>query len=363
MRFIMITLLLISFIFAQTGKNGRIFDQGERMTTPSSNAPEGTAALQSWLGDWDVTQTIHIDDTTQKVFEGRAHISLFNRGHGYMERYTSKDYYNSGKTYGTITLITRAGNSGIWMMGLADAYREQCSVFNGNLQNGRLVFRHSERPRGGQQLVHFEASWVSLSENAKRYMLKQSNDGENWKTVVVKEYLRSDTPIAMPDSTAGYGTPAADVPEEARQFDFIVGEWTALNDMFLPQAGRRVQWQANATAVYVLDGRAIMEHNWFNTDPNFPEAATTIIRLYNRAMRRWECIYTTNRFNGQLYFGGVKEGEQIVLTLFDLGSAGPYPYFIFHDMQENSYKWHSLNTSDRGESTTQNWKIEFTRKP
>ncbi len=363
MRFIILSLFITTFIFAQTGKNGRIFDQGLKMTRPSSDAPAGTEALQTWLGDWDVTTTVAVNDTTQKVFKGQAHISLFNRGHGYIERYFSGNYQGSGKHYEVITMLVKGRNVPVWSMGIADGYKENCSVFSGNMMAGKLVLYNSERPRGSIQLQHYRATWTSVSENNKRYTLQSSTDGDTWSTVLTKEYLRGDQTIVLPDSGAGYGVAAKDRAAEADQFDFLVGEWKAMHDMYLPQAGRRVQWRANATAVFTLDGRAVMEYNWFNTDPNLPEAATTIIRMYNRAMRRWENLFVTNRFNTVLHFGGVKDENRIILTAFQADAAQPYSYWIFHDMQQDSYKWHSLNTSDRGETTTQNWKIEFTRKP
>lgn len=108
---------------------------------------------------------------------------------------------------------------------------------------------------------------------------------------------------------------------------------------------------------YILDG------SWMNVDPNLPDAATTILRIYKRQMRQWESMYTTNRGNGILYFGGVQEGDRIVLHNFDSDTSfSPISYWIFHDIQGDSYSWHAETSRDRGKTFQDTWKIEATRR-
>jgi len=132
--------------------------------------------------------------------------------------------------------------------------------------------------------------------------------------------------------------------------------------MPLPQ-GRTAQFSANGRAVYTLDGHATMEFSWYDVDPNLPDAATCIVRIYNRAMRRWECMYSTNRFNAILYFGGVEEGDRIVLHPFETDTAaGRISYWTFHDMQANRFGWFADTSLDRGKTFTRTWIIQATRK-
>ena len=163
-------------------------------------------------------------------------------------------------------------------------------------------------------------------------------------------------------ASAGYGSPAPGLPAEARQFDFVIGEWISNHEIVLGN-GQVAKFPANATAVYAMNGHAIMEYNWYNVDPRLPEAATTIVRIYNRAMRRWECMFLTNRSNSVLYFGGYQEGERIILTLFETDTSQPsFSYFIFHDINENDYLWHSEVSDDHGNTFQHNWKISSVRK-
>lgn len=159
-----------------------------------------------------------------------------------------------------------------------------------------------------------------------------------------------------------FGQPAIGRPNEAAQFDFLIGEWTAYQQIQLAPE-QWAKFPSNSTAVYVLNGQAVMEHNWYNVDSSLPEAATTIVLIYNRAMRRWECMYLTNRFNSILYFGGVTEGDEIILTPFDTdNSLLSISYFTFYDIDEDSYQWHARTSNDRGETFTRTWTINSVRK-
>jgi hypothetical protein len=127
--------------------------------------------------------------------------------------------------------------------------------------------------------------------------------------------------------------------------------------------GQRAQWPANATAVYALNGSAVLEFNWFDLDPNLPDAATTILRLYNRGMRRWENLYMTNRSQSVLLFGSVQEGDEIVLHSFEAGASGTMSRWVFHGIEKDAYQWYGASSTDRGENWNTTWTIDFARKP
>jgi hypothetical protein len=182
-----------------------------------------------------------------------------------------------------------------------------------------------------------------------------------WEKIVERIYKRKEEITGFLTSKNDYGRPAEDRPEEAAQFDFLIGEWTAYQQIQL-SPDRWAKFPSNATGVYALNGHAVMEFNWYDIDPGLPEAATTIIRIYNRAMRRWECMYLTNRFNRILYFGGVKEEDKIVLTLFETdNSESPINYYIFYDFEEESYQWHALTSTDHGNTFNETWTINTIR--
>lgn len=114
--------------------------------------------------------------------------------------------------------------------------------------------------------------------------------------------------------------------------------------------------------MHVLGGKALLEYNWFDSDPNMPDAATSILRIYNRAERRWESLFTTNRSNGLLRFGGVLDGGTMVLNAFDTDRTGRMSHWVFHSIAKDSYRWYGENSSDGGETYQKVWLIDFKRK-
>lgn len=158
-----------------------------------------------------------------------------------------------------------------------------------------------------------------------------------------------------------YGSPTPDRVPEAAAFDFLIGEWDTSHDMTFPN-GQRAQWAANGTGVYALNGAAVMEFNWFDVDPNLPDAATTILRLYNRGIRRWENLYVPNRSHTVLYFGGVQERDAIVLHPFEAGASGSMSRWVFHGIEKDAYHWYGEISTDRGETWAKTWLIDAERK-
>lgn len=156
-----------------------------------------------------------------------------------------------------------------------------------------------------------------------------------------------------------YSIPAHAQPQEARQFDFLIGEWTA-NHNILP-GGNWVQYPTTTTAVFVMGDHAVLEYNWFSLDPNHPEAATSILRLYNRAERRWESLYLSNRGNSLLHFGGVRENDRMVLHQFNTNLTGSISRWVFHSIEPDRYQWFAEQSSDRGETFSETWTIDVVR--
>jgi len=117
-----------------------------------------------------------------------------------------------------------------------------------------------------------------------------------------------------------------------------------------------------ATASIALGGHGVLEHSWFDLDPSLPDAATSILRLYNRAERRWESLYLTNRGNTLLDFGGAKEGDRIVLHLFDTRLGDTISRFVFHNIEPDGYRWFAESSTDRGATFATTWTIDMTRR-
>ena len=343
-------------------RDGKRFDPAVAMTEPAAGAPPEIARMAWALGYWSVDYTRHLDGDSTWTANGRADITFMNRGHNLMERFHCDDFDGQGHALDTITFIVYNATLKTWGMGVADDWRECVVVYSGGFDGDDLVLRNARRPSGGLNLVYYRATLARRDDDAFTTRIDTSPDGTAWEPWLRLDYRRMDAADGLFTTAQDYGEPAPGLPEEARQFDFLIGEWDLSHHMTFPN-GREAKWKANGTAVYMLDGHCVMEYSFYDVDPNLPDAATTIVRLWNRQMRRWECMYVTNRFNSILHFGGVKEGDRIVLHKFDADASDvPINQWTFHSWTPDSYGWYGNTSRDRGATWKKTWIIEGTRK-
>lgn len=346
-----------------TLRDGKRFDPGATMTARADSASKELDRMSWAVGHWKVTLETYADGEVANTASGRADITFMNRGHNMMERFYTEDFDGAGHELSTLSFIVYSDAQARWGIGVADSWREHISVYDGNFVGNDLVLYNALRRRGGMNLTYYRLTIHGRSDDAFDVTLATSPDNESWEPMVARSYTRMSEDDGLFTSATGYGEPAPDVPEEARQFDFLVGEASMHNKMTFPN-GRVAEWDGTGTAVYMMNGHCVMEYSWYDVDPNLPDAATTIVRLWNRQMRRWECMYTNNRFNSILYFGGVMEGEKIVLHQFEADATdSPINQWTFHDWSREGYGWYGNNSRDRGRTWKKTWIITAKRKP
>ena len=338
--------------------DGKLFDPGVTMTERASGAPAQLEKLAFLVGSWDVTYiTVDAEGSAHEA-SGQAEVTYMNRGHGFMERFRTDDFDGEGHARSSFTFLTFVHGSKVWNLGEADSFSESIALFHGDFRGDSLVVKNAVRRRGGQNVVIYRRTLRRTAEGAELEEEQSTDFGTTWKRSFTKTYTRRMASADLLTVGEGLGSAAPDLPEEARQFDFLLGEKDAFQDITVP-TGQNYKFPSTSTAVRAMNGHAILEFNWYDTDPNLPDAATSIIRIYNRAMRRWESLYVTNRFNGQLFFGGVKEGDELILTLFEANRAdAPFSRFVFHDIREGGYRWYAERTIDHGETFTKTWLID-----
>lgn len=345
-------------------RDGERFDPGTTMAARAEGAPAELDRMTWMLGHWSVAYTRHVREDSSYTASGRADVTFMNRGHSLMERFHCADFDGSGHERNTLSFIVHNEAQRTWGIGIADSWRENIVVYSGERRNDQLVLRHAARLQGGLTLTEMRLVVERRSDDAFTVATLHSTDGEDFEPVVTAAYTRLSDDDGLFTKAAGMGQAAPDLPDQARQFDFLLGEWDFLNDLTLP-TGRQTRWTAHGTAVMMMNGHCVMEYTSFDTDPNLPDAATTIVRLWNRQMRRWECMYMTNRFNGILHFGGVMEGDRIVLHKFAADAADvPISQWNFHSWQDQQrYSWYGNTSRDRGATWQKTWIIEATRRP
>lgn len=353
----------VSWAWSQPTRNGTRFDPGLTMTEPSPHVGFDHSAMAYLLGQWDVAYTTYPTDSTTHTAQGMARFSYLNRGHGFMEELHVGDVDGQGHEVNTIGFLAINPTQEVWHFGEVNSFSESVAIYDGSLDGDRLVLRNAVRRGGGAVLLMYRMIYTPDGSEALRQTLETSTDyGRTWTPTLTKQYRKRVPSDDFMAAASTYGSPAPDLPEAAREFDFLVGTYAAQQRLTFPN-GQTAAFPSTTTAVYALNGHGILEYNWFDLDVNLPDAATSIVRIYNRAMRRWESLYIANRGNALLFFGGIREADRIVLTLFETDTTAPrMPRFIFHDIQEDSYKWFSETSTDRGETFQTNWTIDMTRQ-
>lgn len=355
------TALLIPVSPVQSQTDGRLFDQGREMTARSARAPAALDQLAGVVGQWEVEVTTYPTDSTAHTTSGQAEFSFMNRGWSLMERLHVDDFDGSGNGNDEMAFMTFNPATQRYELGVASSYTEHIAMYDGEFEEGRLTLSAAERRLGGGAVTMYRLAYTAESPDLLIMELEEStNLGRSWNPTQRRVYSRRASSDGFMTVRDDYGEATSSQPDEARQFDFLLGEWTANHNMLL--GGNWVQFPTTTTAVFVMGGHAILEHNWFNLDPNHPDAATSIIRLYNRAERRWESLYLNNRSNSLLRFGGVREDDQMILNSFNTNLTDTISRWVFHTIEDDRYQWFAESSTDRGETFNETWTIDVVRQ-
>ncbi|MEM7482755.1 MAG: hypothetical protein AAF481_16390 [Acidobacteriota bacterium] len=347
-------------------RDGKLFDEGAERTGPAEGAPEDLKHLAPFVGEWDLEMEVHRPASPGNPAQvlrskGRARVTWMNRGHALMERTRIADFDGAGHTMATLTFLA-VDDNGLWTASEGNSWTEAIAIASGSRKGDRWVLHDAMRPGGGGRLLYLRRTYQKVDDNRFEMRFEASSDrGETWTMAVVRRFTRRAPVESYFPVRQDVGEAAPGLPPEATQFDFLLGEWDASHWMKVQD--REIRFQATATGVRALDGHAILEHGFHNSDPSLPDAATTILRIYNRSMRRWESLFLTNRSNVPLHFGGVQEGQRIVLHPFAAQTGGnPLNQWIFFDPKKDSYRWQGLRSTDRGKTFEPYWTIEFARR-
>jgi dienelactone hydrolase len=361
LRAVLCLLALFPYPSPAEPRDGKLFDPGIPLTEPAEGAPEGLARLALFLGQWDFEFELLQPGQEPVHSKGIAHITYMNRGHAVMERTRVTDFDGQGHAMATLAFLALDA-SGTWTVSEGNSWTETIQVMSGGFaEDGRLVLHDALRPGGGPLLLLMRRSYTP-GEDSFTMTVEISQDlGGSWAPSAVRRYTRREPSEDFFPVRDDVGLPSPQRAPEGAEFDFLLGEFDARHYLSTPQGVSR--WQSNASAVHVLDGHAILEFDHHDQDPNLPDAATSILRIYNRIMRRWESLFLPNRSNRPLHFGGVKEDDRIVLHPFGAQTASNrLNRWIFFDARDDAYRWKGMGSTDRGETFTLSWGIDFVRK-
>ena len=342
-------------------RDGKLYDPGVTREAPAENAPADLARMASFVGQWDVDLEFFPRGQEPLRSQGIASVTYMNRGHSLMERMRVDDFDGQGHSMATLAFLSLDGR-GVWSYGEGGSWSEAITLYSGGFEDEALVLHNSMRPGGGTLLLLQRKTFERQGDEGFEMRSELSIDlGKTWGMSARRTYRRRAPSAEFFPVRDDLGQPAPGRPAAAAEFDFLLGDYLARHWLLLPPGP--VSFPANATAVHVLDGHGILEFNWHDNDPSLPDAATSILRVYNRSMRRWESLFLSNRANVPLHFGGVREDDRIVLHPFAAQTGGnPLSQWIFFDVRDDAYRWKGLRSLDRGQTWPVTWAIDFERK-
>lgn len=350
-------LLVVQTARTQTGSDGYIYDIGKTMDAPSENAPDNLAKMLYTLGYWKVKVTTPGRDG-MTTYKGTSRITLFNHGHGYMEHFDGELPGNAGIVRSTASLMVYNPGKETWEYGEADSLRLTIRKLSGNLKDGSLVLYDATRFMGGADLAILRMTFTKSEAGFQRVLEVSPYGKDSWSLIEKREYSLLPEE-QLPEEDTGFGSPAMTNFEASREFDFLIGEFNVKHWYYNGPDKPGIEVTGPATAVFIMNGYAIMEHLWFAEDQAESEREITVIRMYNPATRRWECLFTSNRGNSLLYFGGARKGSEIILNNFESNALAPLSYYRFYDIADGKYRWKAVNSQDRGKTWQDGWRIEI----
>lgn len=336
--------------------DGRWFDQGHAMTKRSPHADAELDAIKQYIGQWDVRVTRSYDGQ-ERASKGTAEVAYMNRGHAFQEHRHEAGIKALRDASDSLGFLTWDPATRQWGYGEASTYTEHVTIHTGQRMQQKLVLATAERLLGGMQLTHSRVTYDFKSADAFSVTIDVSlDDRASWTLAERRDYTRREHEDGFMAVGEDHGQAAADRVPQAAQFDFLIGTGTASHDMLL--GGNQVKFPTTTTAVHTLGGRAVLEHSWNDVDASLPDAATTILRIYNRSANRWESLYLNNRGNALLYFGGQWEAGRMVLHNFDTNLSLGIVRYVFHDITTDGYRWYAESSKDRGKTFQKTWTIE-----
>jgi len=165
----------------------------------------------------------------------------------------------------------------------------------------------------------------------------------------------------MPD-TNSKGRLGHDQLPEAREFDFLEGDWDAVC-RFPRSDGSWGEGPGTLRATKILDGCASME---FFEGPYLGEIIKGLgLRAFNPKSRCWEHTWTdTASPGGFLVWRGRFEGGSIDLLgeWDDDGGQRIHSRLTWSQITGRSAHWESHRSRDGGQTWSKHWVIDFTRK-
>jgi hypothetical protein len=155
--------------------------------------------------------------------------------------------------------------------------------------------------------------------------------------------------------------PDPELKEKLALFGQFVGDWDIVEDRYLEADGTLTRGKGELHWRWILGGRALQDV-WSSTNEETGEVTPdgTTIRFYDPKIDSWRSTWISPTQGAVKAFIGRPVGKEIVL-------AGKSPEgfpvkWIFSGITPNSFRWHSEETRDQGESWTLREEMQIRRR-
>lgn len=171
-------------------------------------------------------------------------------------------------------------------------------------------------------------------------------------------------PMIEPTPGAAQDFPvSSSLPPESRQFDFWVGEWDVNLRIRQPDFSWADQITAVAKIYPILNGKAILEL-WSDTRESGIKGYS--LRYFDTARDEWVLWLNwpgPNRSGSSRLSGTFRHGRGEFLARQPTRDGGErISRYTFSDITPTSLRWDDAFSTDGGESWTNGWIMEFTRR-
>ncbi len=158
------------------------------------------------------------------------------------------------------------------------------------------------------------------------------------------------------------GSSRCDVPE-ARQFDFLVGEWDIFNRRRNAQ-GIWEEFRARLTGSKFLDGCVVIDH-YNGTFPSGLRVKGITIRAFDPSTKKWSIVWLDNVQPPDFtpLVGQFREGKGEFLQETMVRGKRTRVRFTWDNITHTTARWaQAFSLAEGEENWHTNWIMEFTRK-
>ena len=168
--------------------------------------------------------------------------------------------------------------------------------------------------------------------------------------------IAEDTPVGQGEAEVQWGP-----PEELKQMDGIIGEWTYTGlYQALPTDTNWVEHTSEVVYSYVAGGGAIMMD--YRGMMMGMEMYGVGLISYDRELKEWQHMWVDNFVGRQSYYtGSYVEGKHVASGIDLMNGKEVQTRITTYDIAEDSFRWMMENSMD-GKSWFVSMKGEYTRK-